>query len=280
MVFCSRRRAAPKIEDVLGWRTASWEADVSAWVKELPAEEPARPPAAEPLLSSPSRMLRTLLGRREKSEDIEKPSAGSVEHEDTEDSVTEWLKELDHEDGSENKVEKVKVDLHLRLREVGSKTESQAENKVERQVHAFTKALRAVNRRAFEEAVQGIDESRAHAAAQRLECEKKELKAEVDAFLADHGFRDVRSRRQAAGIKMPSCPLHYAVKRGNVRMVRQLLRAGADPAQKNSWGRTPAQTGLRRDREDSHTEVLSALATHSYVQRLVARRLAAAAPVA
>ncbi|OLQ10098.1 hypothetical protein AK812_SmicGene6246 [Symbiodinium microadriaticum] len=50
-------------------------------------------------------------------------------------------------------------------------------------------------------------------------------------------------------------PIHFAAKQGDVRLVRQLLAAGADPLQKTSRGRTALQIAKKCNRKGSHTEV-------------------------
>ncbi|CAK9000795.1 unnamed protein product [Durusdinium trenchii] len=72
-----------------------------------------------------------------------------------------------------------------------------------------------------------------------------EQQAQLQAFLRRHGLQNIDKPQTAKGCfcwrteKMYA--LHHAVAENNYQMVRLLLALGADPCQKTSRGRTPAQ---------------------------------------
>eukprot|EP00439_Symbiodinium_sp_Y106_P053693 s23_g7.t1 len=83
----------------------------------------------------------------------------------------------------------------------------------------------------------------------------------LNEFLQEHRFdQDVLEPRAS-----PCCflwskelvyPIHVAAAVGNAEIVRLLLKAGADLAQKTSRGRTAADIAAQEDRYGSHREVL------------------------
>ena len=89
-------------------------------------------------------------------------------------------------------------------------------------------------------------------------------------FLQDHGFFDPC---KPAKSKKSSCfspkdvffpkdtlyPIHIAAKLGDSDLVRVLLSKGADPEQKSSFGRTPAEIAQAADHFGSHDMVLMLL---------------------
>lgn len=61
----------------------------------------------------------------------------------------------------------------------------------------------------------------------------------VQAFLFAHGFSGVNSKRIGEDVSVYTYPLHVAVERGDICMVRLLLLEGADPTHGNSFGVLP-----------------------------------------
>lgn len=90
-----------------------------------------------------------------------------------------------------------------------------------------------------------------------MEREEDEHNRAVQAFLRENGFRTLTRRRPS--IVGESYPLHCAVSQGLVRMTDLLIKAGADPSQKNSWGQTPVDVAKRCNRKGSHNGVLEVL---------------------
>ncbi|CAK0858273.1 unnamed protein product [Prorocentrum cordatum] len=101
------------------------------------------------------------------------------------------------------------------------------------------------------------EELDAVSAAQRWESEREKREV-VAAFLKQHGFSGPNARRTTS--KQSDFPLHVAAERGDDRAVALLLEMGADPAARNSAGRSPAEVALQKNRGGSHAGVLRVLA--------------------
>eukprot|EP00913_Durusdinium_trenchii_P000934 g863.t1 len=88
-----------------------------------------------------------------------------------------------------------------------------------------------------------------------------EQQAQLQAFLRRHGLQNIDKPQTAKGCfcwrteKMYA--LHHAVAENNYQMVRLLLALGADPCQKTSRGRTPAQLAKDLDRLEGTKGVLA-----------------------
>jgi len=80
----------------------------------------------------------------------------------------------------------------------------------------------------------------------------------VAAFLRENGFKALTGRRRSSLVGF-NCPLHSAASQGLVRMTDLLIKAGADPSQKNSWGQTPMDVARRCNKRGSHDGVLRVL---------------------
>jgi hypothetical protein len=79
----------------------------------------------------------------------------------------------------------------------------------------------------------------------------------VKPFLEQHGFVSVKSCRRRL---MSSCyPLHVAVTANDVELIQRLLRAGADPFQCDSSGRTPLDLAQRENKKSSHRQAIEVL---------------------
>merc|ERR1712232_1008235 len=99
---------------------------------------------------------------------------------------------------------------------------------------------------------------RAHEEALQVEAKlTEERKCKVAEFLQEHGFKDVASAKKA--FLSTTYPLHCAAEKGQEDMVKMLMEEGADPAQKNSSGKTAAQVAQKKGRSGSHDKVLQAL---------------------
>ncbi|CAE8622336.1 unnamed protein product [Polarella glacialis] len=91
----------------------------------------------------------------------------------------------------------------------------------------------------------------------RLEQECLERETAVATFLKLHGFTGVNSCKKS--LLSSTYPLHKAAEAGDDKMVSLLCRAGANPTQKNSWGKTPTQVARKADKNGSHAKVFSVL---------------------
>mmetsp|Transcript_65873 Transcript_65873/g.186177 ORF Transcript_65873/g.186177 Transcript_65873/m.186177 type:complete len:313 (-) Transcript_65873:37-975(-) len=94
--------------------------------------------------------------------------------------------------------------------------------------------------------------------AQERQEQEPRRKVAVAAFLMDHGFTGGVGGPKRSVLNT-TYPLHRAAKLDNAAMVSFLLHAGADPAQKNTAGRTAAQVTRRHASDGSHAAVLRVL---------------------
>lgn len=86
---------------------------------------------------------------------------------------------------------------------------------------------------------------------------KKKAKAEVQSFLAQHGFKSLKGQRRR--LFRTSYPLHVAVRERDVVIVRQLLVARANPSKADSAGRTPLDLAEEKNYKGSHSDVIALL---------------------
>lgn len=85
----------------------------------------------------------------------------------------------------------------------------------------------------------------------------RDRRAAVADFLVENDFTSVTQKRTK--MMFSTYPLHVAAEQGEALMVRYLLEEGADRQLKNSTGRTPGQVARRKNKDNSHDEVLRAL---------------------
>lgn len=86
---------------------------------------------------------------------------------------------------------------------------------------------------------------------------RKRAKADVQPFLAKHGFNTVKGPRR--WLFRTSYPLHQAVRERDAVIVRQLLIARANPSKVDSAGRTPLDLAEEKNRYSSHCDVIALL---------------------
>jgi len=86
----------------------------------------------------------------------------------------------------------------------------------------------------------------------------RERKAKLKAWLVRHGYFNVNVERQRFG--RISYPLHTAVRNNDPEMVRLLLRAGANPFNTTTGGRTAEALARRRNWLGARRKVLEVFA--------------------
>lgn len=87
---------------------------------------------------------------------------------------------------------------------------------------------------------------------------KSEHERAVAAFLKENGFSTNLRRWKRQRFSM-TFPLHVAASQGLVRMTELLLKAMADPKQRNSWGQTAMDVARKNCKRDTHRQVLEIL---------------------
>jgi len=87
-----------------------------------------------------------------------------------------------------------------------------------------------------------------------------ERKRALKQFMRKNGFNGVNDPKRVC-LLWTSYPLHAAVQKNNLRVVEMLLAEGANPAQKNSSGLTPAQVAEKKNKKGSHGTMLQILQT-------------------
>lgn len=121
------------------------------------------------------------------------------------------------------------------------------------------RAQQEAEQRAAAEAVRVAEEAEQREASERAAAAAHRRKTEVAAFLQKNGFTNGVAGPKKCMTKT-KYPLHTAAKRGGAFMVEMLLQEGADATQKDSTGRTAAQVAQKENRNNSHAQVLQALA--------------------
>jgi len=121
------------------------------------------------------------------------------------------------------------------------------------------RAQQEAEQRAAAEAVRVAEEAEQREASERAAAAAHRRKTEVAAFLQKNGFTNGVAGPKKCMTKT-KYPLHTAAKRGGAFMVEMLLQEGADATQKDSMGRTAAQVAQKENRNNSHAQVLQALA--------------------
>merc|ERR1719506_2067551 len=113
-----------------------------------------------------------------------------------------------------------------------------------------------MQRRQMEQAKREREAKERAAEEARLAKKARQDREKVATFLRAKGFSSATAGRRR--LLKTSYPLHAAVADNDPEMVQLLLKAGADPAQKNSSGVTPEQQALKLNKNSSHASVLAA----------------------
>lgn len=90
-----------------------------------------------------------------------------------------------------------------------------------------------------------------------LDAEEAAAREVLDEWLRQEHFSGVNGRRRS--LLKSKWPLHTAVKRRDLRMVKLLLRFDADPDNTDSNGLTPKQVAERSNKDGSHGDIIRAL---------------------
>jgi hypothetical protein len=77
-------------------------------------------------------------------------------------------------------------------------------------------------------------------------------------FCRKEGFANISAPRRGLFGSF-TYPLHRAATKGNLRVVEMLLRAGVNPLQTDSRGRTAEDIANRKNRKNSHGEIVRLL---------------------
>jgi len=128
------------------------------------------------------------------------------------------------------------------------------------------RAEEEAEQRAAAEAFRLAEEAERREAAERAAAEARQRKAEVAAFLKQNGYTSGVAGPKRCMTKT-KYPLHTAAKQGSAAMVVMLLQEGADAAQVDSSGKTAALIAQKEDRNNSHVQVLRALAAAPALRR-------------
>lgn len=132
----------------------------------------------------------------------------------------------------------------------------EAEERKRRELEA---AMREAARRAEAERAEAERAEAARAEAVRAEAaeERGRRKSRVGAFLKEHGYKGVDVPKRT--MLRTRYAIHTAAKAGDAEAAAALLEEGADPARKDSAGRTALQVAQQQDKNGSHAGVLRAL---------------------
>lgn len=195
----------------------------------------------------------TLLQQRPKQSLIKVPRSVTSTHEGVDAKRADCMQRAVNEAAAEAEA----AEASRRAREDRLRQELEERRSKEESRRAEVEAER---RRREEDARQRreVREETARATRERHEREEEEARQRVESFLALNGFASVRQGRRRR--LRTAYPLHVAVKQNDPDMVSLLLQANADPAQRDTIGRTPKDVAQRHNRHGSHEKVLAMLA--------------------
>lgn len=176
--------------------------------------------------------------------------------------VEEQRREMEHrlrEEQERQEVERRRREAEL-LRKKLEEEQSQREEECRRQEEEERRC-----REEEEERYRRIEEERWAAEQKRLAAEEAhrqkkeevEQRKKVEAFLELNGFQDINQLVRKRFNKVR--PLHVAVHKNDLGIVKLLLWAGADRRQINSKNESPLQLARRLDKAGSHTAVINTL---------------------
>jgi hypothetical protein len=138
---------------------------------------------------------------------------------------------------------------------------AEAEAAERQRVEAERRAEEAAARRRQEELARQQrerEEAERRAEEQRQEEElRQQRQAKVAAFLKSKGFADVMAPKRS--MMKTTYPIIVAAEAGDKEIVEFLIQEGADPAQKNSSGKTAIDIAAKKNKKSSHEGVLRAL---------------------
>merc|ERR1712224_208707 len=114
-------------------------------------------------------------------------------------------------------------------------------------------------RQAEAEAARLAEEDRAREAALKEEEGQRKAQAKVNAWCKANGYANVNSQKKKlfGGSKFP---LHEAVAKKDLELVKALIDCGAAKNAKNSKGQTASELANKNNKDGSMSEFLAALA--------------------
>eukprot|EP00439_Symbiodinium_sp_Y106_P085757 s465_g29.t2 len=135
-----------------------------------------------------------------------------------------------------------------------------AEEEAAKEAEAQRARLEAEQREKEAKEAAEAEKAAAEQAEKKRQEERSELaqhKNEVMAWIKKQGFTGINNAKKS--FFSSTYPLHKAAEVGNAKMVKLLLEQGANPALKNSAGKTAQEVVLQKKKGESHKEVLSLL---------------------
>jgi len=166
----------------------------------------------------------------------------------------------------QRRAEEEEAEAHRQAKAERLRAEEARARQQEAERRAAAEALRLAEEAARREAAERAEAAQRAADAEFAAAEARKRKAAVAAFLRENGYTNGASGPKKCMTKT-KYPLHTAAKRGGAIMVLMLLQEGADASQKDSAGKTAAQVAQRANRNNSHAQVLGALAAASAGRR-------------
>jgi len=195
---------------------------------------------------------------------------GAESKSEAEELVTRWQRErpLSDEKRRAQEEEEERQQLALKLaeeeRQEAERLRQEAERLRQEEERLRQEELRRQEeqRRQDEERAR-LEEEKARRQRERAEVERRRAeKEELQAFFNKHGFVDANAPKLSSTLlgSSKTYPLHVAAEQGEERIVELLLKAGANPAQKNSSKKTASELAQKKNKDGSRSDVLLLLA--------------------
>jgi len=179
----------------------------------------------------------------------------------TTDTVKINLPQEEEEEEARRRAEE-EAEAECRRQEAADRAEAERLQQEEDEAERRQTAALEARRREAEEAAQ---QQRLREEAERAEAEeqqrqeeaRRDRQAKVTTFLKTKGFKSVTAPKRS--MMKTTYPIILAAEAGDTEMVEFLIQEGADPAQKNSSGKTAQEVATKKNKKSSHDGVLRAL---------------------